>query len=93
MVVAKCDDRPVIGVIVIAVLAVLFVILIWVRSEQPGNEGESLGNNMPYPRTVFGPSWAEPPAGTPDSLESHPGADWAGDELLRQRNRDHTHPV
>jgi hypothetical protein len=91
--VAACDDCAVTGVIVIAVLAVLFVILIWVRSGQPGNEGESLGDNLPYPDTVFGPSWMKPRAGTPESLESHEGANWVDEELRRERHRDRTGPV
>jgi hypothetical protein len=90
---ASWDDGRVIGVIIIAVLAVGFVVLLWVRSAGAGNEGESLGNNMPYPREVFGPSRSEPPAGTPESLESHHGAEWADDELRRERHQDHTHPV
>ncbi len=82
-----------VGIIIIAVLAVGFVVLLWVRSGQPGNEGESLGNNMPYPRSVFGPSWLEPPAGTPGSLDSHAGTNWADEELHRERHRDHRPPV
>jgi hypothetical protein len=85
--VATCDDGEVIGVIVIAVLAVLFVVLIWVRSGQPGNEGESLGDNLPYPGTVFGPSWMKPRPGTLESLESHEGANWVDEELRRERRR------
>jgi hypothetical protein len=83
----------VIGVLIIAVLAVLFVILIWVRSGQPGNEGESLGDNLPYPDTVFGPSWMKPRSGTRESLDSHEGANWADEELRRERHRNRTRPV
>jgi hypothetical protein len=83
----------VIGVLIIAVLAVLFVILIWVRSGQPGNEGESLGDNLPYPDTVFGPSWMKPRPGTPESLDSHEDANWADEELRRERHRNRTRPV
>jgi hypothetical protein len=83
----------VIGVLIIAVLAVLFVILIWVRSGQPGNEGESLGDNLPYPDTVFGPSWMKPRPGTRESLDSHEGANWADEELRRERHRNRTRPV
>jgi hypothetical protein len=83
----------VIGVLIIAVLAVLFVILIWVRSGQPGNEGESLGDNLPYPDRVFGPSWMKPRPGTPESLGSHEGANWADEELRRERHRNRTRPV
>jgi hypothetical protein len=83
----------VIGVIIIAVLAVFFVALIWVRSGGPDDEVASLGDNLPYPETVFGPSWVRPRPGTPESLESHEGANWVDEELERERDRDRTAPT
>ena len=82
-----------IGVIIIAVLAVFFVALIWVRSGGPDDEVASLGDNLPYPETVFGPSWVRPRPGTPESLESHEGANWVDEELERERDRDRTAPT
>ncbi len=82
-----------IGVIIIAVLAVFFVALIWVRSGGPDDEVASLGDNLPYPETVFGPSWVRPRPGTPESLESHEGANWVDEELERERDRDRTGPT
>jgi len=63
----------VIGVIIIAVLAVFFVALIWVRSGGPDDEVASLGDNLPYPETVFWALVVRPRPGTPESLESHEG--------------------
>jgi hypothetical protein len=83
----------VIGVIIIAVLAVLFVTLLWVRSGRPDDEVASLGDNLPYPETVFGPSWVKPRPGTPESLERHEGANWVDEELDRERHRDRTGPA
>jgi hypothetical protein len=79
----------VIGVIIIAVLAVLFVVLLWVRSAGPGNAGESLGHNSPYPDSVFGPSVLRPPLGSPESLESHADPDWVDRELQRSEHHHH----
>jgi hypothetical protein len=53
----------------------------------------SLGDNLPYPETVFGPSWVKPRPGTPESLESHEGANWVDEELDRERHQDRTGPV
>jgi hypothetical protein len=53
----------------------------------------SLGDNLPYPETVFGPSWVRPRPGTPESLESHEGANWVDEELERERDRDRTGPT
>ena len=82
-----------IGVIIIAVLAVFFVALIWVRSGGPDDEVASLGDNLPYPETVFGPSWVRPRPGTPESLVSPEGANWVDEELERERDRDRTGPT
>ena len=77
-----------IALIIIALLAVLFVVLLWVKSGQPENEGASLGHTSPYPDSVFGPSVLRPPLGSRESLESHDGADWVGEEFgRRQRGR------
>ncbi len=78
-----------VALIIIAVLAVLFVALLWVKSGQPENQGSSLGHNSPYPDSVFGPSLTRPPLGSPESLDSHDGTDWAGEEFERQRRGHH----
>ena len=53
----------------------------------------SLGDNLPYPETVFGPSWVKPRPGTPESLERHEGANWVDEELDRERHRDRPGPA
>ena len=78
--------------IIMAVLAVLFVVLLWVTSGQPHKEGASLGHTSPYPDSVFGPSVMRPPLGSPESLESHNGTDWSGEEFERQRRGRHRSP-
>jgi hypothetical protein len=70
----------VIALIIIAVLALLFVALLWARSGQPENEGASLGHNAPYPDSVLGPSVLRPPLGSPESLESDSDPDSADAE-------------
>jgi hypothetical protein len=75
----------VIGVIIIAGLALVFVALVWARSGQPKNEGASLGHNAPWPDSVLGPSVHNPPLGTPESLESHADTNWVDHELREQR--------
>ena len=82
-----------IALIVIAVLAVLFVVLLWVKSGQPENQGASLGHNSPYPELGLRPLADRPPLGSPESLESHDGTDWVGDELERQRRGHHPAPA
>jgi hypothetical protein len=82
-----------IGVIIIAVLAVCFVALLWVRSARPGDQEprsappgdreEGLG-----PESVFGPSLTRPPLGTPESLDSHLDPDWVDKELQRSEHHD-----
>ncbi len=86
---APCDHGAVIGLIVIAVLAVLFVVLLCAKAVQPENEGSGLGHNSPYPDSVFGPSVMRPPLGSAESLESHDGTDWAGEEFERQPRGHH----
>ncbi|MGP8162065.1 MAG: hypothetical protein ACLQGJ_12745 [Candidatus Dormibacteria bacterium] len=76
-----------IALIVIAVLAVLFVVLLWVKSGQPENEGASLGHNSPLPDSVFGPSVLRPPLGSPETLESDAGTDWVDAELRHEQRR------
>ena len=82
----------VISLIVIGLLAVGFAALVLVRSAGPSNEGSGLGNNSPYPDNVLPtPPWfGKPPLGTPESLTSHPAADWIGTELRHatRRHRD-----
>ena len=78
-----------IGLIILGVLAVLFVVLLWARSGQPGNEGASLGHNSPYPDSVMGPSPLRPRLGTPESLVSHRGVDWEDEELQREELHHH----
>lgn len=57
-----------VALIIIAVLAVLFVALLWVKSGQPENQGSSLGHNSPYPqlglRTLADPATAGQPGVT-----------------------------
>jgi len=86
---AICEDGAVIALIITALLAVLFVVLLWFKSGQPENEGASLGHTSPYPDSVFGLSVMRPPLGSPESLESHDGTDWVGDEFERQRRGHH----
>jgi hypothetical protein len=77
------------GIIIIAVLAAGFVVLLWVKSAGPGNDGAALGHNSPYPDAVFGPSVLRPPLGSPESLESHADLEWVDRELERSEHRRH----
>jgi hypothetical protein len=79
----------VVGVLIIAGLALLFVALVWARSGQSKNEGVGLGSNAPWPSSVLGPSVHNPPLGTPESLESHSDTDWVDRELRERRREDH----
>jgi hypothetical protein len=88
-VVAACDDGAVIALIIIAALAVLFVVLIWVKSEHPENEEASLGHNSPWPDSVFGPSVLRPQLGSPETLESHSDPEWVDAELRRSEQHRH----
>jgi hypothetical protein len=81
----------VVGLIILAVLGVLFIVLLWVKVGQPENQGASLGHNSPWPDSVFvPPPGVRPPLGSPESLESHAGSDWV-DAKLRQERRRHRH--
>lgn len=54
-----------IALIITALLAVLFVVLLWFKSGQPENEGASLGHTSPYPQLGVRPLGDAPAAGQP----------------------------
>jgi hypothetical protein len=77
----------VITVIVLSVLAVAFVVLLWVRSAGPENQGAELGHNSPWPDSVFIPPADRPRLGSPETLESHEDPNWVDNQVRRARRR------
>jgi len=64
--------------IVIAILALLFAGAVWAKSGQAGDRRPALGHNAPWPESVFpSPPGVRSPLGSPETLESEPGPEWA----------------
>jgi len=78
----------VVFVILIVVFAVVLVVVVWRMSLTPGNEEPAIGDNLPYPSSVWATLPFRPRPGTPESLTSHEDPDWVHAELSGQERHD-----